>query len=325
MIDGIGHAQRGIGMQDQSPSVLANGAVQSGDSSLAEMLRAQICCSRELSFLMEAHDGLSAAIAKRAGFNGLWASGLSIATSLGYRDANEGSWSQLVDVVERIVDSSQLPVLVDGDGGFGNFNNARLLARKLHQRGAAGVALEDSCFPKMNSFVGDLHPLADIDEFSGRLRAVKDTVAGDFVLVARIEALIGGHGMDEAISRAHAYAAAGADAILIHSRRSAADEILAFVRAWQNRLPVVIVPTKYYRTPVSAYRKARISTVIWANHSMRAAIAAMRQACGRIFAEENTASIEPNIATLDELFELLMYDELARAEAHYLHPPDPGQ
>lgn len=312
-------------MQDHSPSVLAASCAQSGGSSLAELLRAQVCCSRELSFLMEAHDGLSAAIAKRAGFNGLWASGLSIASSLGYRDASEGSWSQLVDVVERIVDSSQLPVLVDGDGGFGNFNNARLLARKLYQRGAAGVALEDSCFPKMNSFIGDLHPLADIDEFSGRLRAVKDTVAQDFVLVARIEALIGGHGMEEAISRAHAYAEAGADAILIHSRKTAADEILVFVRAWQNRLPVVIVPTRYYRTPVSAYRKARISTVIWANHSMRAAIAAMRQACGRIFAEENTASIEPNIATLDELFELFEYNELANAEARYLHSDETRQ
>ncbi|MCP3417881.1 phosphoenolpyruvate mutase [Bradyrhizobium brasilense] len=284
------------------------------------MLRADVCCSSELSFLMEAHDGLSAALAERAGFKGLWASGLSIACSLGYRDANEASWSQLVDAVERIVDSTQLPVLVDGDGGFGNFNNARLLARKLRQRGAAGVALEDSCYPKMNSLIGERHPLADTDEFAGRLRAVKDTVAEDFVLVARIEALIGGHGMDEAILRAHAYADAGADAILIHSRRSAADEILAFARAWQNRLPVVIVPTKYYRTPVSDYRKARISTVIWANHAMRAAIAAMRQVYHRILTEESTSSIEPSIATLDEVFELLRYDELASAEARYLRP-----
>ncbi|WP_050424567.1 isocitrate lyase/phosphoenolpyruvate mutase family protein [Bradyrhizobium tropiciagri] len=281
-------------------------------------MRSQVCCSSELSFLMEAHDGISAAIAARAGFEGLWASGLSIASSLGYRDANEASWSQLVDVVGRIVDSSQLPVLVDGDGGFGNFNNARLLARKLRQSGAAGVALEDSCFPKTNSFVGDRHPLADIEEFSGRLRAVKDTVADDLILVARIESLIAGHEIDEAISRAHAYADAGSDAILIHSRRSAADEIFAFTRAWQNRLPVVIVPTKYYRTPVSAYRKAHIATVIWANQSMRAAMAAMQRVCSRIKSEENTASIEPTIAALDELFALLNYDELARAEARYL-------
>ncbi|WP_024510017.1 phosphoenolpyruvate mutase [Bradyrhizobium sp. ARR65] len=285
------------------------------------MLRDEICSTSDVSFLMEAHDALSGAIAKRAGFKGLWASGLSIASSLGYRDANEASWTQLVDVVERIVDSTELPVLVDGDGGFGNFNNARLLARKLHQRGAAGIALEDSCFPKMNSFVGDRHSLADIDEFSGRLRAVKDTVAHDLVLVARIEALIAGYGMEEAILRASAYAAAGADAILIHSRKSTAEEILSFASAWHNCLPVVIVPTKYYRTPVSAYRDAGISTVIWANHSMRAAIAAMRHVCDRIASEEGVAGVEPNIATLDEVFELLRYDELAHAEARYLHLP----
>ncbi|OAF19826.1 phosphoenolpyruvate mutase [Bradyrhizobium neotropicale] len=287
------------------------------------MLRAQVCSTGELSFLMEAHDGLSAAIAERAGFKGLWASGLSIASSLGYRDANEASWTQLVDVVERIVDSTTLPVLVDGDSGFGNFNNARLLARKLRQRGAAGIALQDSCFPKMNSFLGERHPLAEVDEFSGRLRAVKDTTGPDLVLVARTEALIAGRALDDVILRAHAFADAGADAILIHSRKSTADEVLSFAKAWRNRVPVVIVPTKYYRTPVSAYRDARISTVIWANHSMRAAIVAMRRACDRIIAREGIASIEPHIAPLEEVFQLLRYDELARAEWRYLYPDDP--
>ncbi|MGY2843685.1 phosphoenolpyruvate phosphomutase [Bradyrhizobium sp. USDA 4509] len=307
-------------MQDHSDSPRAQGSHQRVEFSRADTLRREVCSSSELSFLMEAHDGLSAAIAERAGFKGLWASGFSIACSLGYRDANEASWTQLVDAVERIVDSSRLPVLVDGDGGFGNFNNARLLARKLRERGVAGIALEDSCFPKLNSFVGNRHPLADVDEFCGRLRAVKDTVANELVLVARIEALIAGHGMHEAIARAHAYREAGADAILIHSRSSSADEILSFAGAWQNKLPVVIVPTKYYRTPACAYRRADISTVIWANHSMRAAVASMRRVCGRIFAEESVATIEPDIAPLDDIFELLSYDELAEAEARYLHP-----
>lgn len=308
-------------MQYQPKSAAANRPERRAGPSLAQKLRAEICSKSDLLFLMEAHDALSGAIAKRAGFKGLWASGLSIASSLGYRDANEASWSQFVDVVERIVDSTELPVLVDADGGFGNFNNARLVARKLRQRGAAGIALEDSCFPKINSFVGDRHPLADIDEFSGRLRAIKDTVADDLVLVARTEALIAGHGLGEALSRASAYAAAGADAILIHSRKSTAEEIISFATAWQNRLPVVIVPTKYYRTPASAYRDAGISTVIWANHSVRAAILAMRQVCDRIIAEESIAGVEPNIATIDELFELLRYDELAHAEARYLNLP----
>lgn len=272
----------------------------------------------DLSFLMEAHDALSAAVVQRAGFKGLWASGLSIASALGYRDANEASWTQVVDVVERMADAVEIPILVDGDSGFGNFNNARLAAVKLQQRGAAGICLEDKGFPKMNSFVGDRHPLADVDEFCGRLRAVKDTVAGDFVLVARIEALIAGHGQEEALSRAHAYAEAGADAILIHSRRNVADEIIDFARAWQNRRPLVIVPTKYYRTPVSDYRAAGISTVIWANHAMRASVAAISRICGQILAEDGIAGIENEVASLDEVFALLNYDELAGAEERYL-------
>lgn len=278
-----------------------------------------LICSDELAFLMEAHDGLSAAVAERAGFKGLWASGLSIASSLGYRDANEASWTEIVDVVERMADASNIPILVDGDGGFGNFNNARLVARKLRQHGASGICLEDKGFPKMNSFIGDRHLLADIEEFCGRLKAVKDTIADPaFVLVARVEALIAGHGQDEALTRAHAYADAGADAILIHSRKADANEIFDFARAWQNRLPVVIVPTKYYRTPVSQYRAAGISTVIWANHNMGAAIAAMRDVCQRIIRDEGIAGIEDQVASLDELFGLMAYDELAAAEERHL-------
>jgi phosphoenolpyruvate phosphomutase len=273
----------------------------------------------ELSFLMEAHDALSAAIAERAGFEGLWASGLSIASSLGFRDANEASWTQVVEVVERMADATSIPILVDGDSGFGNFNNARLAALKLFQRGAAGICIEDKSFPKMNSFVGDRHPLADIQEFSGRLRAVRDTVpADDFVLIARIEALIAGHGLQEALERAHAYREAGADGILIHSRRSTADEILAFVREWENRLPVIIVPTKYYKTPVQVYRDAGIAIAIWANHAMRASVTAMREVCRRIREEQSIAGVEGQVATLEEVFGLMRYSELATAEQRYL-------
>lgn len=179
------------------------------------------------------------------------------------------------------------------------------------------MCLEDKGFPKINSFVGDRHPLADIDEFSGRLKAVKDTTGDDFILVARTEALIAGHGLEEALLRAEAYAAAGADAILIHSRKSVPNEILAFTDRWQNKLPFVIVPTKYYKTPVAAYRSAGIS-IIWASHAMRAAVAGMRQICARIIAEESVAGIESDVATLDEVSRLLGYDELTAAEERYL-------
>ncbi|MGX5802640.1 phosphoenolpyruvate mutase [Bradyrhizobium sp. Arg314] len=279
----------------------------------------QLITASELTFAMEGHDGLSAAIVERAGFKVLWASGLSIASTLGYRDANEASWSEVVDVVERMADAVQIPILVDGDSGFGNFNNARLMASKLRRYGASGVCIEDKTFPKMNSFVGERHALAETAEFCGRLKAIKDRIPDpEFVLVARVEALIAGRAMDEALARAYAYAEAGADAILIHSRKSNAEEIFAFSRAWQNRLPVVIVPTTYYRTPVSAYRAAGISMVIWANHNLRAAITAMRRICDRLVREETVAGIESEVATLGELFELLKYEELAAAEERYL-------
>lgn len=268
-------------------------------------------------FVMEAHDGLSAIIARHAGFSGLWASGLSISTSLGYRDSSEASWSAIADVIERMVDASGLPILVDGDTGFGNFNNARIFAKTLVRRGGRGVCFEDKQFPKLNSFVGDRHLLADAGEFSGRLRAVKDQ-APELILVARTEALIAGAGMDEALDRAHAYAEAGVDAILIHSRRSEPSEVLEFARRWGNRLPLVIVPTKYYATPVSTYRDAGIATVIWANHSLRASISAMRYTCTQIFQEQSIAGVEPDVASLDELFQLLNYDELSAAERRYL-------
>lgn len=291
-----------------------------GASTRGGRLRALLQAS-ELKFLMEAHDALSAAIVERAGFEGLWASGLSIASSLGFRDANEASWTQVVEAVERMADATAIPILVDGDSGFGNFNNARLAALKLFQRGAAGICIEDKGFPKMNSFVGDRHPLADIAEFSGRLRAIRDAVpADDFVLVARIEALIAGHGQAEALARAHAYKDAGADAILIHSRKSTADEILAFASAWENRLPLIIVPTKYYRTPVQVYRDAGISVAIWANHAMRASVVAMREVCRRIRDEQGIAGVEAQVATLDEVFGLMRYAELAAAEERYLPP-----
>src|SRR5262249_56374691 len=96
-----------------------------------------------------------------------------------------------------------------------------------------------------------------------------------FVLVARVEALIAGWGLAEAIKRAEAYHRAGADAILIHSRHSSPAEIFGFLEEWSARAPVVLVPTKYWRTPTEDFRARRVSVVIWANHLFRSAIGAL--------------------------------------------------
>ncbi|HTY68849.1 MAG TPA: phosphoenolpyruvate mutase [Alphaproteobacteria bacterium] len=272
-----------------------------------------------LTFLMEAHSGLSAKIVEEAGFAGIWASGLAISTSLGLRDSNEASWTQVLEVLEFMTDATRLPVLVDGDTGYGNFNNVRRLVRKLCQRQVAGVCIEDKLFPKTNSFVGERQPLADIDEFCGRIKAGKDSQSDDdFVLVARTEALISGHGLDEALRRAEAYHAAGADAILIHSKQKTAAEIVAFAERWAKRCPLVIVPTTYYATPTSAFRQAGISTVIWANHNLRASISAMRDTCRRIQEDESLHEIEGRVAGLQDVFRLVGNAELEAAERRYL-------
>jgi len=276
--------------------------------------------SKELEFLMEAHNGLSARIVREAGFKGIWASGLSISAQFGVRDNNEASWTQVVDMLEFMVDASDLPILLDGDTGYGNFNNMRRLVRKLEQRGVAGVCIEDKQFPKTNSFLnGERQPLAEIEEFAGKIAAGKDTQSDPtFCIVARVEALIAGWGMEEALKRAEAYRIAGADAILIHSKLSKPDEILGFAREWSQRSPLVIVPTKYYSTPTEVFRKAGISTVIWANHSIRSAAAAMQSVTREIFESETLVNVEDRIAPVDEIFRLQDAEEYSAAEQLYL-------
>ncbi len=275
--------------------------------------------SPNLSFLMEAHNGLSAKIVAEAGFAGLWASGLTISASLGLRDSNEASWTQVLAVLEYMADATDRPILVDGDTGYGNFNNVRRLVRKLCDYHIAGVCIEDKLFPKTNSFVGERQPLADIEEFCGRIKAGKDSQTDDdFVLVARVEALISGHGMDEALRRAEAYHTSGADAILIHSKLPNASEVVVFAKLWENRCPLVIVPTTYAATPTEIFRQAGISSIIWANHNLRSAISAMRETSRRIFTDQSLREVEGRVTSVQEIFQLVGNAELEAAERRYL-------
>ncbi len=277
--------------------------------------RSMLRDSDSLVYLMEAHDGLSARIAEVEGFQAIWASGLSMSTALGVRDSDEASWSQLLGVVENMVESTTVPIIVDGDTGYGNFNTARRFVAKAERVGVAGVCLEDKVFPKMNSFVGDSHTLAEVRDFTAKIKACADARQDpDFVLIARVEALIAGRGMEEALRRATAYHEAGADAIFIHSRRSDAEEILRFSAEWAGRLPLVIAPTTYASTPSSEFHRAGISAVIWANHSMRAAVAAMRRVCREIFNKESVHDTDSELASLAEVFELMDYQEIEETE-----------
>ncbi|HEX3603826.1 MAG TPA: phosphoenolpyruvate mutase [Steroidobacteraceae bacterium] len=293
----------------------AKGSAPTRSAKLRQMLH-----SADLEFLMEAHNGLSARIVREAGFKGIWASGLTISAQFGVRDNNEASWTQVVDMLEFMADAGDLPILLDGDTGYGNFNNMRRLVRKLEQRGIAGVCIEDKQFPKTNSFLnGERQPLADIEEFVGKIAAGKDTQQdANFSIVARVEALIAGWGMDEALRRAEAYRLAGADAILIHSKLSKPDEIVTFAKEWARRAPLVIVPTRYYSTPTDVFRQAGISTVIWANHLVRAAASAMQSIAKEIFESQTLVNVEDRIVSVNEIFRLQDAEEYSAAERIYL-------
>lgn len=276
--------------------------------------------SPEMAFLMEAHNGLSAKIVEEAGFKGIWGSGLSISAALGVRDNNEASWTQVLDVLEFMSDATTVPILLDGDTGYGNFNNMRRLVKKLEQRDIAAVCIEDKLFPKTNSFIGgENQPLADVDEFSGKIKAAKDTQSDDdFMVVARLEAFIAGWGLDEALRRADAYHKAGADAILCHSKKADSSDIDAFMKEWGNRCPVIIVPTKYYSIPTDHFRSIGISTIIWANHNVRSSIKVMQETSSRIFKEQTLINVESKVVSVNEIFRLQGADELEAAEDRYL-------
>jgi phosphoenolpyruvate phosphomutase len=278
-----------------------------------------VLTTRPMSFLMEAHSGLSARIVEEAGFEAIWASGLTISASLGLRDSNEASWTQVLEVLEYMADSASIPILVDGDTGYGNFNSVRRLVRKLGERGIAGVCIEDKLFPKTNSFIGEAQPLADIEEFCGRIRAGKDSQTDDdFTLVARCEALISGRGMEEALRRSEAYRQAGADAILIHSKQPTSAEIVQFTTEWADRAPLIIVPTTYYATPTDVFRNAGISAVIWANHLLRSSITAMQETARRIATDESLNEVEGQVASVKDVFRIAANAELEAAERRYL-------
>jgi len=275
--------------------------------------------SDRTEFILESHNGLSARIVEETGFKGIWGSGLALSAQHAVRDNNELSWTQVVEQLEFMTDVTSIPILLDGDTGYGDFNNMRRLVRKLGQIGVAGVCIEDKLFPKTNSFIqGEAQPLEDIQTFCGKIQAGKDSQTDDdFCIVARVEAFIAGWGLDEALKRAEAYHAAGADAILIHSKHSQPDEVLEFAAEWANRSPLVLVPTKYYATPTEVFEQAGISLVIWANHMIRTCISAMQATAENIYDTRSLVESEGRIATVSEIFRLQGADELLEAEKRY--------
>jgi phosphoenolpyruvate phosphomutase len=280
----------------------------------------QLLTTKHTEFVMQAHNALSARIVEEAGFKALWAGGLAMSAAMGVRDCNELSWTQVLETIEFMSDATNIPIILDADTGYGNYNNVRRLIKKLESRDIAAVCIEDKLFPKSNSFVHpEFQELADIEEFCGRIRAAKDAQTDPhFTVIARVEALVAGLGLGEALKRAEAYRRAGADGILIHSKSPDVGEIASFMRYWKDHCPVVIVPTTYYQTPAPFFQNLGVSLVIWANHMIRASIASMQEVAREINRGSSVVKAESHIAPMHEVFRLQRLPELSKTDKKYL-------
>ena len=265
------------------------------------------------------HNALGAKIAERTGFDCVWASGLEISTSHGVPDANIMTMTDFLNAASSMNEAVSIPVIADCDTGFGNSNNVIHLVRKYEAAGIAGISIEDKLFPKVNSFVSGRQELAPIAEFVGKILAAKNAQhSEEFMVIARIEALIAGWGQKETLRRANAYTEAGADAIIVHSKAKNAGEIKEFTRRWDKKIPLIVIPTTYPNIKDYELKKMGVKMVIYANQGIRASIRAMEETFREIKKEESAASVNSKIAALSDVFELQGMPQLKESERLYL-------
>src|SRR5579862_6501909 len=275
----------------------------------------------DLITLMSAHNPLSARLAEEAGFDGVWASGFELSAAYGVPDASLLSLTQHLDMTRAICEQVGIPIVADIDTGYGNAINVAHVVGAYARAGAAAVVIEDKIFPKDTSLLpGGRQELVRIAEFQGKIEAARAAAAGhDLLVIARTEALIADLGIEEALRRGAAYAEAGADLLLIHSKRKTPDEIVAFTERWTAKIPLVIVPTAYPELTEAKIRNlGKIGIVIYANHAVRAAVGAMREVFAAIRRDGGIHLVDKRIASVEDIFELQRVAAMKAAEKRYL-------
>ncbi|MGY4167807.1 isocitrate lyase/phosphoenolpyruvate mutase family protein [Bradyrhizobium sp. USDA 4529] len=274
-----------------------------------------------LVHIMAAHSPLSAILAEEAGFDGIWASGFELSALYGLADMSLISMTQHLDMLRAIAGCARLPIVADIDTGYGNAINVIHAIGEYERAGASAVVIEDKTFPKVTSLVADgRQELLRIEEFQGKIEAAVATRQDpDFLIIARTEALIAELGEAEALRRAHAYVEAGADMILIHSKKKDPSEIESFSRAWTKSVPLVIVPNAYPDLDAKCVKAlGHIRMVIYGNYGIRAAATCMQETFRRIIVDGGVQNVHKDILPVDEIFRLQKMHEVKAAEARFL-------
>lgn len=281
----------------------------------------QSLLDKPLTHIIGAHNPLSARLAEQAGFDGIWASGFELSAAYGVPDASLISMTQHLDMARAIAEAVAIPVVADVDTGYGNAINVIQTIEKYEAAGMAAVVIEDKMFPKDTSLLaGGRQELVRIEEFQGKIAAALSARRDpDFLVIARVEALIAGLGKDEARKRGESYAQAGADAILIHSKSETPDEIVEFVRSWRLSVPIVIVPTAYPQlTEDDIVALNKVKLVVYGNHAIRAAVTAMEQVFGSIRKDRGIHNVDKTIVPVTRIFELQQVARMKQQEKAYL-------
>ncbi|MFJ8433997.1 isocitrate lyase/phosphoenolpyruvate mutase family protein [Kitasatospora sp. NPDC094019] len=266
--------------------------------------------SPAVTTVMGASSGLAAILAEEAGFDAVWSSSFEVSAFRGLPDASLLTMTDYLRSAVEVDRACGLPVVADCDTGFGNSLNIAHMIHEYEAAGIAAVCIEDKIFPKVNSFSSRGQVLEDVAEFAHRIAVAKAAQRDpDLVVIARTEALIAGCDVNEALRRATAYAEAGADAILVHSKSSVPDEVQEFLGKWSGIRPVVVVPTTYYDWPVGEMQKAGVAMSIYANQGLRATVSAVRRTLSTIREDGSSAAVENEVASVREIFELQRLDE----------------
>jgi phosphonopyruvate hydrolase len=274
-----------------------------------------------LTHAMAAHNPLCARLAERAGFDAIWGSGFELSASYAVPDASILSMSTHLEMMRAICGAVSIPVIADIDTGFGNAINVSYVVPMFEAAGVAAVVIEDKTFPKDTSLrAAGRQELVRVEEFQGKIAAACAARQDSrLTVIARVEALIAGLGQEEAQRRGMAYAEAGADAILIHSRQKTPDEILEFVRAWKGAVPLVLVPTAYPQlTEGDIAALGKVGLVIYGNHAIRAAVGAMQSVFAQIRREGGIAKVDATLPTVESIIDLQGDEHMRALESKYL-------
>ena len=258
-----------------------------------------------------AFDAMSAKLVENSGFDAVWAGSFAISAVHALPDASILTMTEFFDAASNMSSACEIPIIADCDTGYGGPSNVRHMVRKYENAGISSICIEDKTFPKQNSLLENgKNDLLSEKEFVAKILAAKEARNDqNFIIIARVEALISGAGMNEALKRATAYESAGADAILIHSKQNTPDEIFEFADSWKGSVPIVVVPTAYDSVKISELESHKIKMVIYANQTLRVTHMAMTKLLKELVKAEQISDFKDRMSSMQDIFNLQeMYD-----------------